>query len=178
MATGLDEWDIIGRVVGAAFFGGLVGVDRESRSISAGMRTHAMIAAGAALFVGTANLAFSNTTESAGDDFVPTSPDRILAGVASGVGFLGAGSIIKDGHFVKGLTTAAGIWTVAGIGATVAYGNWYIGLLAAAMAIFIQISDYFFDHYCVACLKKTTEEQEENKEKTAGETGSQDEHDT
>ena len=73
--------------------------------------------------------------------YLAQNPDRILAGIATGVGFLGGGAIIRTDANVKGLTTAAGLWTVAGVGAAVAYGQWVLGSMAAALAVFIEISD-------------------------------------
>ena len=70
--------------------------------------------------------------------------NRVAAGVASGVGFLGAGTIFKRNDHVEGLTTAAGIWLVAAIGFAVANGYWYIGLLITALAVVIQFGFFFF----------------------------------
>ena len=104
----LSEWDIVLRVAVAAVLGGLVGFDREARDKPAGVRTHALVAVGAALFVGVSVLV-SIDLESGGSQSARIDSSRVTAGVMTGVGFLGAGSIIRRDGSVSGLTTAAGI---------------------------------------------------------------------
>lgn len=94
------------------------------------------MAAGSATFVGTALM--NTILWELGD------VNRVAAGVASGVGFLGAGLIAKREDRTDGLTTAAGIWLVAAIGFTVANGFWYIGLLVTCLALMIQFGALFF----------------------------------
>lgn len=126
------------QVLVASVLGGLVGYDRAAAHKPAGIRTHAMVAAGAALFVGTSMLVASDvTTEAARADAT-----RVMAGVVTGVGFLGAGAIIRRDGAVSGLSTAAGIWVVAGIGATVALGYWWLGIITTALILAIQGSSY------------------------------------
>lgn len=115
----LDWWEIFLRVGCAFFLGALVGFERQWRSRMAGLRTNALVATGAALFV----------LLSAGMDDV--SPTRIAAQVVSGIGFLGAGVILRDGVNVRGLTTAATIWCVGAIG-VLAGGGEYIGAAVGA----------------------------------------------
>ena len=146
----VTEWTAILRVLGSAALGGIVGWDRESRHrSSAGIRTHMMVAAGACLFVVTAVLAFAEQNAKARESNIPysaTNPDRILAGIATGVGFLGGGVIIKTNGTIRGLTTAAGLWTVAGIGATIAYGRWILGSLAVILTVCIELSDIVLNY--------------------------------
>jgi putative Mg2+ transporter-C (MgtC) family protein len=177
----VNEWTAAARVVGSAVFGGIVGWDRESRHKTAGTRTHMMVAAGACVFVVTAVLAFDDEQHKAEESsqvYLAQNPDRILAGIATGVGFLGGGTIIKTEGNIQGLTTAAGLWTVAGIGASIAYGRWILGAICTALAVFIQISDFlYFIMLDRVCKKKrdteeppasdTGEVREENKEKTS-----------
>jgi uncharacterized membrane protein YhiD involved in acid resistance len=146
----VTEWTALLRVLASAALGGIVGWDRESRHrSSAGIRTHMMVGAGACLFVVTAVLAFAEQAAIAHAANVPyyaANPDRILAGIATGVGFLGGGVIIKtDGH-IRGLTTAAGLWTVAGIGATIAYGRWILGSLVVILTVSIELSDIVLNY--------------------------------
>ena len=148
-STEMNEWTAVLRVLGSALLGGVVGWDRETRHrSSAGIRTHMMVGAGACLFVVTAVLAFTEENAKADDSgqtYLAQNPDRILAGIATGVGFLGGGAIIQESNGnVRGLTTAAGLWTVAGIGATVAYGRWILGSMTAALAVLIEVSDSIF----------------------------------
>lgn len=118
----LDWWEIFLRVGCAFFLGALVGIERQWRSRMAGLRTNALVATGAALFV----------LLSADVDDV--SPTRIAAQVVSGIGFLGAGVILRDGVNVRGLTTAATIWCVGAIG-VLAGGGQYIGAAVGAATV-------------------------------------------
>ena len=133
----VDELDIVVRVVVAALLGGLVGFDRESADKPAGIRTHMMVAAGATLFVGV-SLLISSGLEEAGTQAARIDASRITAAVVTGIGFLGAGSIIRQGGSVSGLTTAAGIWTVAAIGTAIAFGFWTLGIAATVVVLVIH----------------------------------------
>jgi putative Mg2+ transporter-C (MgtC) family protein len=133
----LEEWDIVVRVVVAALLGGLVGYDRQAANKPAGIRTHMMVAAGASLFVGV-SLLLSSGLEDLGTQAARIDASRITAGVVTGVGFLGAGSIIRQGGAVSGLTTAAGIWTVAAIGTAIAFGYWVLGVAATVVVLGIH----------------------------------------
>ena len=137
----VDEWDIALRVVVAAVLGGLVGYDRELADKPAGVRTHMMVAAGAALFVGISVL-LSFDAETTGAQAARIDVSRITAGVVTGVGFLGAGAIIRRGDGVSGLTTAAGIWTVAAIGAAIAFGYWWLGIISTSVVVLIHAAQY------------------------------------
>lgn len=101
------------RLLVAAGFGGLIGLEREMQSQSAGLRTHMIVSVGSALMM--------ILSIKAGTNHDPT---RIAAQVVTGIGFLGAGAIIRNGISVKGLTTAACLWTAAGIGLTSGAGFW------------------------------------------------------
>lgn len=120
------------RLVLAGVFGGIVGYEREVHEHPAGLRTHTLVCMGAALMT-MVSLSFS----SPGSD-----PGRIAAQIVSGIGFLGAGTILRQGNIVRGLTTAASLWTVAGIGIAVGVGGLlYLLLATAATAIvFITLS--------------------------------------
>jgi putative Mg2+ transporter-C (MgtC) family protein len=133
----VEEWDIVLRVVVAAVLGGLVGYDRQAANKPAGIRTHMMVAAGASLFVGV-SLLLSSGLEEMGTQAARIDASRITAGVVTGVGFLGAGSIIRQGGAVSGLTTAAGIWTVAAIGTAIAFGYWVLGVAATVVVLAIH----------------------------------------
>ncbi len=137
----VGEWDIVLRVVVAAVLGGLVGFDRQAADKPAGIRTHMMVAAGAALFVGVSVL-LSGGLEGEGTQSARIDASRITAGVVTGVGFLGAGSIIRQGGLVSGLTTAAGIWTVAAIGTAIAFGYWWLGIAATGVVLAIHALGY------------------------------------
>uniref|UniRef100_A0A7S2LKU2 MgtC/SapB/SrpB/YhiD N-terminal domain-containing protein n=1 Tax=Skeletonema marinoi TaxID=267567 RepID=A0A7S2LKU2_9STRA len=132
----VEEWVIAIRICGAAALAAIVGFEREASKKPACVKMHMLVAASAATFVGVALL---NTQKWQLGDV-----NRVAAGVASGVGFLGAGTIAKKEMQVSGLITAAGIWLVAGIGFAVANGYWYIGVLATALAVVIQFGFFWF----------------------------------
>lgn len=114
------------RLVTAAALGGLIGAERELVGKAAGLRTHMLVALGSALFV----LAPLEAGLSEGD------VGRIVQGIAAGIGFIGAGTILKraDSDDIKGLTTAASIWLTAGVGIAVALGRIWVALLCAVCA--------------------------------------------
>ena len=116
-----NDMYFVSQLLLAAALGALLGWERERRGRPAGIRTHLLVSVSAALFT-IIGLAFD-----------PSSPMRIAAGVVTGVGFLGAGMIIRDQGGVHGLTTAASIWGAAAIGTAVAVGYTNVALAAAAI---------------------------------------------
>lgn len=117
------------RLLIAAFLGGLLGYEREQQGKAAGIRTHMMVGLGAALFV----------VASLEDEAMNDAMSRVIQGIVAGVGFLGAGTIIKTESLmdVKGLTTAAGIWLTAAIGVAVGLGHEMTALVATLIALVI-----------------------------------------
>lgn len=107
---------VILRLVVAAVLGGLLGLERERLEWAAGMRTHALVSLGSALFMVVSILGFSDILN---EQHVVLDPLRVAAQVASGIGFIGAGTIILRREIVKGLTTAASLWAVAAVGLAV-----------------------------------------------------------
>jgi putative Mg2+ transporter-C (MgtC) family protein len=107
----------------AAILGGAIGVERELRDREAGIRTHLLVSLGSALFTLVSAYGFHEFLTS-GDAVVRADPTRIAAQIVTGIGFLGAGAIIREGLSVRGLTTAATLWVVAGIGMACGAG-WY-----------------------------------------------------
>jgi putative Mg2+ transporter-C (MgtC) family protein len=117
------------RLSAAAGLGGAVGLERELREREAGLRTHLVVCVGSALFTLVSAYGFHDFMVSGGS-LVRTDPTRIAAQIVSGIGFLGAGAIIRQGLSVRGLTTAATLWLVAAIG--MACGAGYYGPAAIA----------------------------------------------
>lgn len=117
---------VVVRLVAAGLLGGLLGAEREAVGKAAGLRTHMLVALGAALFV----IAPAQAGLGAGD------LGRIIQGVAAGIGFIGAGTILKltDQEEIKGLTTAASIWLTAAIGIAAAVGPLWVPVVCAACA--------------------------------------------
>ena len=119
------------RLVLAAIAGGLVGFERESVHKPAGIRTHMLVCLGAALFV-LATIAV-----------LPDEAARIIGGVATGIGFLGAGTIFRSKDSVMGLTTAASIWIVSAIGLAFGLGEYLLAAAATILVILIlQLKRY------------------------------------
>ena len=128
-----SETDLLLRVLLAALLGGAIGFDREVRQKPAGMRTHMLVAVGAALFyaAGVLILGEASGTDFAGDVL------RVPAAIVTGVGFFGAGAILREGDRVTGLTTAAGIWVVAAIGLLAAAGFYILAIGGTVLVLLI-----------------------------------------
>ena len=124
--------DVAARLVIATVAAGLIGLERERAEMSAGLRTHALVGLGAALLMIASAYGFSDIL---GTPDVVLDPSRIAAQVVSGVGFLGAGTILVQQQTVRGLTTAASIWAVAAIGLAIGGGLYFPALVATALAL-------------------------------------------
>lgn len=122
------------RLALVAGLAGAIGAERELREQEAGLRTHLLVGVGAALFVLAGNFAWSELVF--GNEVgVVLDPSRVVAYVVTGVGFLGAGAIMKEGGSIRGLTTAASLWVVAAIGVVVASGEYALGIVATAAVL-------------------------------------------
>jgi putative Mg2+ transporter-C (MgtC) family protein len=128
------QLDLAVRLVVAAVLGAAIGLEREIHDHPAGMRTHLLVSLGAAIF--TELSIYSFQPPGGGTGAVPTDPSRIAAQVVSGIGFLGAGAILKYGTSIRGLTTAASLWATAAIGMAAGAGAWVIGAVGAVIVIF------------------------------------------
>ncbi|MCS7464817.1 MgtC/SapB family protein [Paenibacillus doosanensis] len=120
------------RILAAAVMGGLIGFEREWSNHAAGLRTHILVCIGAASIMLLSIYGFSQFIA---EPNVRTDPARLSAQVISGIGFLGAGAILRTGSTVSGLTTAASIWVVAAIGLCVGAGFFYCAALATVMVL-------------------------------------------
>jgi putative Mg2+ transporter-C (MgtC) family protein len=126
----LTEMQMIVRLILAAFLGGIVGIEREIHSKAAGFRTHILVCIGSCLIMLTSMHMFDIY-----QGLVNADPGRIAAQVVSGIGFLGAGTIIRSRASVLGLTTAASLWAVAGIGLAVGSGLFIVSIFTAVLII-------------------------------------------
>ena len=133
-----DNLEFLIRLLLSAGLGALVGLERSKRQKEAGVRTHCIIACTSALFMILSKYAFVDTAIGA-DGLRGADPARIAAQVVSGISFLGAGVIFKNGNSIRGLTTAAGMWGTAAIGMAVGAGMYWLGLIEAAILVAIQI---------------------------------------
>ena len=124
------------RLVVAAVLGGMVGLERERLEWAAGMRTHALVSLGSALFMVVSIFGFSDILN---ERHVVLDPSRVAAQVASGIGFIGAGTIILRKEIVKGLTTAASIWAVAAVGLAVGGGMFLAAGAATMLALALLV---------------------------------------
>jgi putative Mg2+ transporter-C (MgtC) family protein len=140
----VTEWDIVLRVLGAAAMAALVGYDRALADKPAGVRTHLLVGAGAALFTGV-TVMLAQGVETIGTDAAKIDVSRIAAGIVTGVGFLGAGAIIMRGDKVTGLTTAAGVWVVAAIGVSVGFGFWLMALMTTVIVLLTHVSEFLLE---------------------------------
>ena len=125
-------WDFVWRLVLAALFGTRIGLDREYREKEAGFRTHFLVSLGSALMMIVSQYGFSEILT---HDGVSLDPSRIAAQVVSGIGFIGAGTIIFNHQIVRGLTTAASLWATAGIGLTAGAGMSWLALAATILTL-------------------------------------------
>jgi putative Mg2+ transporter-C (MgtC) family protein len=131
----LAHWELVLRLLIAAGLGSLVGAERERLIWAAGLRTHMLVCVGSCLFMVVSAYGFATVI---GPGII-LDPSRVAAQVVSGIGFLGAGSILLRGDLVRGLTTAASLWTVAAIGLAVG-GGLYIEASAATIIILVILA--------------------------------------
>jgi len=151
-------FQVIMRLVVAAFCGLVIGLERELRAKEAGVRTHFLVCFGSALFMVVSVYGFLSMTDASlvkatesintlanGQDFRRFDQARIAAQIVSGIGFIGAGTIMVNRGNITGLTTAAGLWVVAGIGMAVGCGLYVIGLTATVFVLVgLEILRLFF----------------------------------
>jgi len=131
----ISETQFIIRILVAAALGAVVGLERERLNQPAGLRTHIILVIGAAMaMVLSANLGYLFARPG-----TPADPARLAAQVISGIGFLGAGAILRYGFTVKGLTTATSLWTMAIVGLTVGAGYYLVAVIATALILVVLV---------------------------------------
>jgi putative Mg2+ transporter-C (MgtC) family protein len=131
----LGGWDAFLRLLFACALGGLIGFERELRDREAGIRTHLLVSLGSALFTIISAYGFHEFLTNGGN-IVRADPSRIAAQIVTGIGFLGAGAIIREGLSVRGLTTAATLWVVAAIGMSCGAGYYWPAAATTALTLF------------------------------------------
>ena len=125
----MNEWDVIARTLAALVAGGAIGLERSYHGRAAGLRTYALVSFGSALLVAAAQYELFARGD-AGDGVT-----RVIQGIVTGIGFLGAGVIVKEGFTVRGLTTAASVWVASAIGVVLGAGSYWTGLEACAVTL-------------------------------------------
>ena len=137
------EWNFVWRLCVAGLCGTIIGLDREYRVKDAGFRTHFLVALGSALMMIVSQYGFGDLLEQHGD--VRFDPGRIAAQVVSGIGFIGAGTIILHRQLVRGLTTAASLWATAGIGLAAGAHMYLLAGAATLLTLFgLEAPTLFF----------------------------------
>lgn len=129
-----DQLDISFRLLLAAILGAVIGFEREIHDHPAGMRTHLLVSLGSGIFTVLSIVAFSGPVAPNGS--IPTDSSRVASQIVSGIGFLGAGAILKYGTSVRGLTTAASLWATAAVGMACGAGSWVIAAVGTAIVVF------------------------------------------
>lgn len=147
------EISILIKIVIAAVLGGLVGLERTVASKHAGMRTFALVAVGAALFIILGEIIVAQYIGATN-----VNPLRILASIISGIGFLGAGMILMQKDALHGLTTAAGLWATAGIGAAVGFGMYYLATFTVLIILILFTGMWFVEEWVRTYFKEHLEE--------------------
>lgn len=136
------------RILAATLCGAIIGLERTKRSKEAGIRTHCIIACAAALIMIISKYGFADLLNDMGAFTQGTrgaDPSRIAAQVVTGISFLGAGVIFKNGNTVKGLTTAAGIWAMAAVGMACGAGMYSLAFLVTAVILGVQLIMHWFN---------------------------------
>ena len=135
--TVFDNLEFFIRILLSAVLGALVGLERTKRQKEAGIRTHCIIACAAAVFMILSKYAFVDPADVLGTRGADGA--RIAAQVVSGISFLGAGVIFKNGNSIRGLTTAAGIWATSAIGMAIGAGMYWVGLITTVIMMVAQV---------------------------------------
>ena len=141
MMGSLSDWELTQRLLLAALLGGAIGVEREWRNKEAGLRTNILIAIGSALFT---LMSIELTDARTGDT------SRVAAQIVTGIGFLGAGAIMRTNGGIQGLTTAATIWVNAAVGVAAGGGEYHLAFIATAVTLVVllvlQPIEKYLDH--------------------------------
>ncbi|NLV20903.1 MAG: MgtC/SapB family protein [Syntrophomonadaceae bacterium] len=137
----MEALEIVFKLALACILGGIVGLERESLNRPAGFRTYTVVCVGSALAMVVSIDIFTQFYHHVNAD-----PGRIAAQVVSGIGFLGAGTIMKEGATIRGLTTAAGLWVVACIGLAAGAGMYLAAIATTALILFVLIYFARFEH--------------------------------
>lgn len=142
------ELDFILRIFIASLLGGAIGLEREYRDKAAGFRTHFLVALGSALFMVISAYGFEGVLANDFNSPIRLDVSRIAAQVVTGIGFIGAGTIILQKNAVRGLTTAAGVWVTAAIGMACGGGMYVLAVVSTALVLIgLEAFNYFLHRF-------------------------------
>ncbi len=173
-----EELVIVARVLGAVAIGALIGFERTFHGRPAGFRTHALVCIASALLM-LVTVYQNHWMTELPIDFIRTDPTRMAQGIMTGIGFLGAGVIFKEGLTVRGLTTAASIWVTAAIGILIGIGFWFAAVLGAIATLTVlsllrfiemKLPSEFYAHH-VLCFRRSAVMSEEKLRELLGRYG-------
>ncbi len=159
---GHDDFVIIGRVAGALVIGALIGFERTFHGRPAGFRTHSLVCIASAILM-IVTVYQNQWMTLLEHDAIRTDPTRMAQGIMTGIGFLGAGVIFKEGLTVRGLTTAASIWVTAAIGILVGIGFWFAAIVGAVAVLVVlalfrfietRLPSEFYAHHMLRFLRE------------------------
>jgi putative Mg2+ transporter-C (MgtC) family protein len=131
------DLSVLGRLGLAVLLGGLIGLEREKRSRPAGLRTMIIVCLGATIIMIVSAHVPMQFLRGPGEEVIRVDPARIAAGIVTGIGFLGAGVVLKLGDIVRGVTTAATIWFVAGLGIVIGQSHYVLAVTATILALVV-----------------------------------------
>lgn len=149
--------DVAARITIAMLLGILVGAERSHVGKSAGMRTYALVSMGAALFILISEMISANYLAAGIFNKTSLDPTRIASQLVVGIGFLGAGVIFVQRKVLTGLTTAAGLWVVAGIGAACGYGFYFIAAYTTFLTLFVFEALWYIEEHFLRRAKSDKE---------------------
>jgi putative Mg2+ transporter-C (MgtC) family protein len=164
-----EDFVIIGRVVGAIVIGALIGFERTFHGRPAGFRTHSLVCVASAILM-IVTVYQNEWMTAVAQEAIRTDPTRMAQGIMTGIGFLGAGVIFKEGLTVRGLTTAASIWITAAIGILVGIGFWFaaiVGTVATLMILALfrlienKLPSEFYAHHLIRFTREQVIGEEE-----------------
>jgi putative Mg2+ transporter-C (MgtC) family protein len=167
-----EELVIVARVLGAVAIGALIGFERTFHGRPAGFRTHALVCVASALLM-LVTVYQSQWMTELSIDLIRTDPTRMAQGIMTGIGFLGAGVIFKEGLTVRGLTTAASIWVTAAIGILVGIGFWFAAILGAVATLIVlsllrlvemKLPSEFYAHHVLSFRRSAVMSEEKLRE--------------
>lgn len=138
------EWEAVLKIALAVVLGGAIGLEREFSGRPAGLRTHILVCLGATIIV-LASTSIPGLFGSSYKETLRIDPGRIAAGIVTGIGFLGAGSILRTGEFVRGLTTAACIWFAGALGIVIGEGFYMLAIVSTVVVFIVLRFDDIFE---------------------------------